>query len=375
MIYVQHLLGIGHLRRTACLANALAKQNFNIALVSGGRCLTDLILNDVTLYQLPWVRSLDATFKQLVDERGLAIDETWKNKRKKQLLKLFEGLAPDALITETYPFGRRMMRFELIPLLDAAIKAEKKPIIISSIRDILQAKSQAKRNAEIDRLLHRYYAKVLVHGDPAVAKLEATYPLADRCKEKTVYTGYITHFSGLNSASKAGANEVIISGGGGAASLNLLKTAIAAKPLSALRSKTWRLLVGNNIDHSSFKQLQTSAGNGLIIQRNRSDFATLLKNCSVSVSQAGYNTVVDILHHASRAVLVPFAENGEVEQTIRANLLSNMKRVKVITEENMTPVSLAKAIALAANMPIQASHFNLHGAEKSAQLIAGWLGV
>ena len=35
--YVQHLLGIGHLRRAATLAQALEKAGFQVTLASGGR--------------------------------------------------------------------------------------------------------------------------------------------------------------------------------------------------------------------------------------------------------------------------------------------------------------------------------------------------
>ena len=36
MIYVQHLLGIGHLQRAALLANAIAAGGCRVELVSGG---------------------------------------------------------------------------------------------------------------------------------------------------------------------------------------------------------------------------------------------------------------------------------------------------------------------------------------------------
>lgn len=373
MIYVQHLLGIGHLRRISFLANGLVKQNLQVDLVSGGHSVSNLALDGVNLHQLPPVRSLDGKFDQLIDEHEQLINEQWKNNRKSQLLTLFDQIAPDVLITETYPFGRRMMRFELIPLLEAAIKAQPKPIVITSIRDILQPKSKLERNLEIDQKLKSYYSKVLVHGDSKVADLSATYPLVNNIKEKIFYTGYITDFKIQDLASKAGKNEIIISGGGGAASLNLLKTAIKAKPVSKLKDLVWRLLVGNNIDQKTFESLVESAPEGLIVERNRADFSTLLKNCTVSVSQAGYNTVMDILQNNTKAVLVPFAENGELEQTIRTQHLAKIDRVQLIKESEMTAKSLAEAISKAANRPLKVSSFNMDGVKQSALLIAKWI--
>jgi len=49
MIYVQHLLGIGHFRRALFLAQALAGQGFKVDLVSGGMPVSNLKLIHYTL--------------------------------------------------------------------------------------------------------------------------------------------------------------------------------------------------------------------------------------------------------------------------------------------------------------------------------------
>ena len=41
--------------------------------------------------------------------------------------------------------------------------------------------------------------------------------------------------------------EVVVSAGGGAVGAGLLEAAIRAKPLSALRDRTWRVLAGDNV--------------------------------------------------------------------------------------------------------------------------------
>jgi predicted glycosyltransferase len=40
-------------------------------------------------------------------------------------------------VIELFPFGRRQMRFELLPLLEAARARSPRPWIISSVRDVL----------------------------------------------------------------------------------------------------------------------------------------------------------------------------------------------------------------------------------------------
>ena len=117
MIYVQHLLGIGHLQRSLYLAAELARHNFQVELVSGGMPHKLTMPELVQLRQLPPVYSPDGSFSRLLDADGTEIDSAWRAIRKHQLLEIFESFAPHVLITETFPFGRRMMRFELIPLL------------------------------------------------------------------------------------------------------------------------------------------------------------------------------------------------------------------------------------------------------------------
>ena len=375
MIYVQHLLGIGHLRRSWSLACALADHNIPVVLVSGGRPVAGLQHDAVRLLQLPSVHCRDGRFDQLLDEQGLPVDKDWKEYRRDQLLDLYHSIKPEVLITETFPFGRRMMRFELLPLLTAAKQASNAPLIIASIRDILQPKSKPERNEEILDWIKSFYDRVLIHGDPALIKLELTFPFAKQVRNKLHYTGYICN-PNLNSPyteSDHGHDEVIVSGGGGAASLKLLETAIAARSLSKLHSRVWRILVGNNLSPEVFEKLQQKAGSTIIVERNRNDFPELLGRCAVSVSQAGYNTVIDILQQAARAVLVPFAEDGELEQSLRADQLMQMGRVVTLTEIDMTPQQLADAIDNAATMTIADIDINLQGLTNSVKHISGWL--
>mgnify|MGYP000219796384 CR=1 FL=1 len=56
------------------------------------------------------------------------------------------------------------------------------------------------------------------------------------------------------------------------------------------------------------------ATDGMIVEPARADFRAVLRNATLSISQAGYNAVVDTLCCADRAVLVPFGTDRETEQ-------------------------------------------------------------
>ena len=76
LFYVQHLLGIGHLRRALRIVDALAREHVAVTLVSGGEPVAELErASAARVVQLPPVRARDATFKDLVDAKGRPIGD------------------------------------------------------------------------------------------------------------------------------------------------------------------------------------------------------------------------------------------------------------------------------------------------------------
>src|SRR5262249_22575880 len=123
LIHVQHLLGIGHLQRAVAVAAALCAQGARVVLASGGTPVPQVearaASHGVEVVRLPEARSADVHFSAILDADGRPIDEAWKARRTAILLDLLRDTAPDAVVTEMYPFGRRPFRFELTPLLEA----------------------------------------------------------------------------------------------------------------------------------------------------------------------------------------------------------------------------------------------------------------
>ena len=364
--YVQHLLGIGHLKRAATLAHALRAAGFEVTLASGGPPLAGIAVD----VQLPAARAADMTFSSLVDEAGRPVDDAWKRRRADTLIDAWRSSRADALIVELFPFGRRQMRFELLPLLEDARRVPKRPLVVCSVRDIIQAKPA--REAEALELVERHFDRVLVHGDPRVATFERSFAAAARLGERLHYTGYVV--DAPPPASTAGRAEVLVSAGGGAVGGKLLQTAMRARDATLLRGATWRVLAGSHCSEGDFRELTRAATEGIVVERNREDFRELLANCALSISQAGYNTVAEILQARARAVLVPFAGDAESEQTLRAALLAKQGAATALAELSLTPENLAAAVNRAARAPQPpAGLVDLDGARRSARLLQEWL--
>src|SRR5260221_11842583 len=155
------------------LARALVVGGLDVTVVSGGFEVPELAVEGVRMVQLPPLSAADMTFKNLVGATGMPIDDDWKRERREALLAAYHEVDPQVLLIELFPFGRRQMRFELLPLLDAAIAASPRPLIVSSVRDISGGgQREPSRQMETVGVVKRYFDRVLVHSDPGFIRFE-----------------------------------------------------------------------------------------------------------------------------------------------------------------------------------------------------------
>jgi len=382
LLYVQHLLGIGHLQRTAIVARACAEAGLDTLLLSGGTPVPDLPLGGARFEQLPPCVATDPSFKVLMDAAGRPVDDAWKARRRERLLGLWRAFNPHALVIELYPFGRRLMRFELVPLLEAAQAAMPRPLIVSSARDVLQDnEDNAPRLQKMLQAFERYFDRALVHGDPAFIPFERTFPHAARISARIVYTGYVVDrplaAEDAGDAQGEGRGEVLVSAGGGSFGGSLLETAIRARASTTLADRLWRVRAGVDPAPQRIAELrrlaQRSGSGPVIVEPNRPDFRNRLRGCALSISQAGYNTLLETLQANARAVMVPYVGRKETEQTLRARLLAERGAIDIVEEAALAPDSLAAAIDHAARRargPRVA--IDMNGAQRSAALLAEW---
>ncbi len=367
LVYVQHLLGIGHLARIRRIAASLVEAGVETVLVEGGTPTGLAPAAGVETIQLTPVRVAANAMSLLLHADGSPFTEADKAARRDQLLAIAARHQPDILLIEAFPFGRRAMRFELLPLLAAAGR-QGAAVIASSVRDILQESGDLRRAEETVETLNRHFDLLLVHGDEALTPLSLTFPLADRITAPIRYTGTV---GPRPAAGVQHGYAAIVSAGGGVVGETLLATAVAARGLSPLADAPWLVLTGPNLPDEAFARLQEAAkaaGPGVTIERAVRDLASWMASAQVSISQAGYNTVADVLASGCAAVLCPFAAGGETEQTTRAKALAAERRAAVVSEEALAPDTLAAAISAALALP-RAAPILHDGGTRSAQIL------
>jgi predicted glycosyltransferase len=366
---VQHLLGSGHLRRAATLARAMAARGLRVVIASGGTPAPWLVGDGVELVQLPPVRASDLHFTSLLDEHDRPIDDRFRALRRDRLLALFAELRPRVIVTEMFPFGRRAFRFELAPLLEAAARARPRPWRVCSVRDVLVHKPDPEGYAWMLAQARAHFDRILVHTDPQLIPFGLTFPHAATLGDRLVETGYVIEPLPVETAE--GRGEVLVSTGGGRVGARLLDAALGARPRSVLREHPWRLIAGGNVAGDAFQALSARIPQGCIVQRQREDFPALLANSLLSISQAGYNTVLEGLRFQKPMVLVPFETATETEQRTRAECLVELGLAEAVWESELSPRTLAGAIDRAWQArPVRRPALALDGAARSADLVA-----
>lgn len=368
MIVVTHLLGSGHLSRALTLGRAFLRAGHHVFVVSGGMPAPQLDSAGMTLLGLPPLRSDGTNFTRLLTQTDTVADAAYLDARATALVEAAQSFAPDVLITELFPFGRRSLTAEFDALLEAAHKLPSRPLILGSIRDILAPPSKPSKAERAEEIVCRYYDGILVHSDPNVVPLDVSWPVTERLRQRLFYTGFVAPAAPVPHPNHVGSGEILVSAGGGSVGQPIFHAAIEAA--QKMPNKRWRLLVGGQDASSRIAVLKQRVGDAqVILEPVRPDFRQMLPLAAASVSMCGYNTALDILQSGTPAVFIPFDDGNEVEQGLRAQSLSSLAAIDVLPSKKLGGAAMAQAIATVISeepRPISSQGFN--GADKSVEI-------
>jgi predicted glycosyltransferase len=378
VIYVQNLLGVGHLARVASIAETVADLGGSVAILCGGVRPAGYAPRGVQYIQLEPCQADDASCKSIRDTRGNLIDDAFLERRSAQLKDILLRLQPKVFVTEMFPFGRWRFRQELLPVLDWLRGWEAPPRLAISVRDVInQGSVTGERSQQVAALIRAKYDHVLVHGDPFFLPLEATWPPATELADKLIYTGYVMPSRQFSQqqvpALPVDRDFVLVSAGGGLYGASLYRAALTARPLSQrFNQHHWIIVAGPYCPAHVLAELQTAAPAGVTILPQHPHLGTLFPLAAASISQAGCNTVLELLNTRTPAVVVPFDEGKESEQTDRARLLAEKGVFTLLPAANLTPATLADALDNTRPPTDLPDEIHTHGAEVSAMHLMAW---
>ncbi|MEO1468925.1 MAG: glycosyltransferase [Pseudomonadota bacterium] len=358
---VTHLSGTGHFVRIATLARAVAAAGATVRVISGGRALPHVGTGDLDVVALPALQVAGRDFANPLDAEGRPADAAYLAARAGAAAAATAAFAPDLLVTETFPLGRRRLAGEFEAAIDAARAARPGARIAASLRDLPEPPSKPKRLAEAVARLGAYDLAI-VHGDAGFLPLDHAWPLPPPAAALVRHAGYVAAPPPLPVPS----DEVLVGVGGGDLGRALLAVAAAA----AARSRhPWRLRTGGPDAAALAARLAAAHGGGLIAEPPAPDWRARLAGARAAVTLAGYNTVTDLAACDTPAVLVADTTGGEREQAMRAAALAGRPGFDVL-DSVPDPDRLARLVdGLAAGPRRPPLPIRLDGAARAAALI------
>jgi predicted glycosyltransferase len=379
VLYFQSMVGLGHYLRGREIGRALGSRGHRVIWLCGGRRVEEPAPPGVEMVDLPGLVMAHNYSLPTASEPGRSLDEV-RRERIKRIKQVFAGQTVDMFLVDLFPFGRRQMKFELLPTLERIHKGSWGNIKVAcSLRDVIEPNFNFKKDARRALgLLHYYFDHLLLHADPAVQPMKNTFRYADDIEIPIHYTGYVTsHPSpdardrlrgqmGLSPEDKL----IITSLGAGAAGEELLGAVMQAHALLPGQPPVHLLMsTGPRLAEPLAGQLtrRAAAQSRVRLTPFMNDFADHLAAADLSISLAG-TSVLTALAAGVSILALPFQNE---EQPQRAQYLADLGVIGQLTEEDLEPQRLAQRMTAALQEPPRqgGSVVNVNGAENTADKI------
>lgn len=355
LIYSHDTFGLGHLRRSRAIANAIVASDgrAEAMIVSGSPVLDRFAFAPGvrTVRLPPVIKFLDGGYGSR--DAAVPLDETVAL-RTETIARTCAAFDPDMIIVDKEPGG---FHGELQPTLEWA--AARGTHLILGLRDVLDEAERLipewERKGAVETLVH-FYDEIWVYGLSRIHEPLAGLPMdaaiAERIAERLIYTGYLRRDlperrPGREEPAMAGGPFILVTPGGGGDGAALIDWVIAAYEADAGIPLPALIAFGPFLDAETRDQLETRIGalaGRITAITFDSEIEFLMSKAAGVVAMGGYNTFCEILSFDRRAILVPRTEPRR-EQAIRALAAERLGLVQVLMEEDgRAPGRMAAAL-------------------------------
>jgi predicted glycosyltransferase len=352
LCHAPHLSGVGHFVRMNAIARGLLPAH-DVHLTDGGRPVPGRSSRQEPA-PVPLPRLFRMSGELQTDRPGQPVAETLAT-RAQLLEQAAEGIRPDIVLIDHYPFSKWELEREMATLIQAARRATPWVHVVCSLRDIVrktrfEPAAQDLYEERVLALLRARFDAVLVHSDPAFTRFEEHFRRAPELEIPVHHTGFVVEPPDWSPEPPLPGPYAVLSCGGGTRSLPFLLASIEAfwrlHQAGALRLAMPLVVFPGPFLHASEVHAlrQATTGKDLVQLRTFSpDFDRWLAGSALSISRAGYNTSVRILHGRLRSVLIP--DPGMSDQEPRARRLAELGIVTVVGDGDPTIDAIAAGIA------------------------------
>lgn len=369
LLYSHDSYGLGHLRRSVTVAGRLLEQcpGASVLIATGSPVATSFRLpRGIDILKLPSVTK---------DESGHYISREWSMGlsdllafRAQLLASAVDGFRPQVILVDHKPIG---LLGELELALERARELGTRCVL--GLRDIVDhpdAMEDEWGRADVRAAIEAAYDQVVVYGDRRVFDAAKEYRQLEAIHDKLLFTGYVVRpkqrppFRPLALLHP----HVVVTVGGGEDGAERVRTYLDGLELGEPKWSS-TIILGPLFGSDQGKEVKRRAAglSGVTVHRSHDDLPALLRDSSVVVAMAGYNTCAEILQARIPAVLLPRVTPRR-EQLVRAERLSALGLAQ--NAHGASPKRLLEEIELAlAKRRVTAPLPCMLGAQKAAAVL------
>jgi predicted glycosyltransferase len=351
LIYSHDTFGLGHLRRSRAIANAIVEErpNTSVVIISGSPVIGNFEFGSgVDYIRIPGVTKLpDGDYRCL--NLNVSLDEA-VGLRQDLILQAVKSFKPDVFIVDKEPTG---FRGEVLPALDYL--KDSGCHLVLGIRDVMDEPAllvpEWERKDAREALI-RYYDEIWVYGLKDVYQPLAALNLPPHVEQRITYTGYLRRevppTPSLTRYSKITKQPfILVTTGGGGDGDDLIDWVISAYETDAELEMPALILFGpfmNRDKRRSFMERITRHPK-LDAMSFDNKIELLMQKADTIVAMGGYNTFCEILSFNKRALIVPRTK-PRLEQYIRALEAERLGLVSMLSDHSEPRTAERMAAAL-----------------------------
>jgi predicted glycosyltransferase len=358
LIYSHDTFGLGHLRRSRAIANAIVAEcpHASVVIISGSPVIGNFEFGSgVDYIRIPGVTKLpDGDYRSL--NLHVELDEA-VGLRQALILQTAKAFRPDVFIVDKEPTG---FRGEVVPALDYLQNAGCR--LVLGIRDVMDEPAllvpEWERKGARDALI-RYYDEIWVYGLEDVYQPLAALALPAAVRRRITYTGYLRRevppTPSLTKYPKLTKQPfILVTTGGGGDGADLIDWVISAYEAEPSLEQPALIVFGPFIDRDRRRGFmeRIAAQPRLDALAFDTKIERLMQKADAIVAMGGYNTFCEVLSFDKRSLIVP-RTRPRLEQHIRAVAAERLGLVRMLSDHTKprTPERMAQALRGFADQP------------------------
>ena len=351
LIYSHDTFGLGHLRRSRALANAIVEEQpgTSVIIISGSPVIGNFEFESgVDYIRIPGVTKLpNGDYSSL--NLNVSLDEA-VGLRQALILQAAQAFKPDVFIVDKEPTG---FRGEVMPALDYLQAAGCR--LVLGIRDVMDEPAllvpEWERKGARTALIH-YYHEIWVYGLKDVYQPLKALNLPSNVESRITYTGYLRRdvppTPSLTKYPKITKQPfILVTTGGGGDGNDLIDWVISAYEADADLEQPALILFGPFIDRDKRRSFveRVAKQPKLDVMSFDNKIEWLMKKADSIVAMGGYNTFCEALSFDKPTLIVP-RTRPRLEQYIRAVESERLGLVSMLSDyrEPRTPERMAAAL-------------------------------